>query len=355
MNGYLVLSTGDVFEGTLFGKKEACEGEVVFNTGMTGYQEVLTDPSYSGQIVTFTYPLIGNYGVNHLDHESVIPACKGLVVGELCQVPSHYQSSLSLAEMAEKFALGGISGVDTRAVTQIVRTQGLVFGRITTNPEDLPKASQPLMDQVAAVSTKEKVTYPGNGPHVVMLDFGYKKSILDCLLEKGCKVTVVPYHTSLKEVAALNPDGIMLSNGPGDPQEMQPFLKEIKKIIEAYPTFGICLGHQVISLVYGCETARLPYGHRGSNHPVKHVESGKVYMTSQNHGYMVKEDSVNPKVLKVSYINVNDKTVEGLQHLFLPISTVQFHPEAHPGPSDTDHLFEQFIQQCQNIGEKSYA
>lgn len=354
MKGYLILSTGDQFEGTLFGSKEACEGELVFNTGMTGYQEVLTDPSYSGQIVTFTYPLIGNYGVNTQDHEAIQPACKGLVIGELCTQPSHYLSQNGLAEMAEKYGLGGITGVDTRAITHIIREHGLVYGKISTEPLDRPSTTL-ITGQVAKVSTKEPVYYPGSGSHVVMIDFGYKKSILDSLLQRGCAVTVVPYDVTYKQVRALSPDGIMLTNGPGDPKEMLSYTKELKKIIESYPTLGICLGHQVTALIYGCDTARLPYGHRGANHPVKHLTTGKVYMTSQNHGYMVKEDSVNKKVLQVSYINVNDKSVEGLSHRTLPISTVQFHPEAHPGPSDTDFIFDQFIQQCQDIGEQTYA
>ncbi|MEW9669491.1 carbamoyl phosphate synthase small subunit [Ammoniphilus sp. 3BR4] len=354
MKGYLVLSTGDVFEGTLFGNLDACQGELVFNTGMSGYQEVLTDPSYSGQIVTFTYPLIGNYGINDIDHEALRPACKGLVVGELCQQPSHYLSQNGLAEMAEKFGLGGITGVDTRTVTQIIREQGLVFAKITMELQDQPDTT-PITGQVAKVSTKQAVYYPGSGAHVALIDFGYKKSILDCLLARGCAVTVVPYSVSFNEIAAIQPDGILLSNGPGDPKEMTAHLPELKKMIEAYPTLGICLGHQVTALIYGCDTGRLPYGHRGSNHPVKNLQTGKVYITSQNHGYMVKEESVNKNVLNISYINVNDKSVEGLAHRTLPISTVQFHPEAHPGPSDSDFIFDQFIEQCQSIGEKTYA
>ncbi|HJV44667.1 MAG TPA: carbamoyl phosphate synthase small subunit [Bacillota bacterium] len=354
MKGYIVLSTGDIFEGELFGDQRGCSGELVFNTGMTGYQEVLTDPSYAGQIVTFTYPLIGNYGVNMLDDESIRPVCTGLVVGNLCQTPSHYQSNNTLSEIAEQYGLSGIAGVDTRAITHIIREHGLVFGKITTDPSELVP-TKPATGQVAAVSTKTKTKHSGEGPHIVMFDFGYKKSILTALLDKGCAVTVVPYNTNFKEVAELNPDGIMLTNGPGDPKEMLPHLPELKKIIEAYPTFAICLGHQIVALAYGADTDRLPYGHRGSNHPVKNLKTGKVYMTSQNHGYMVKESSINTKYLEVSYINVNDKSVEGLTHRYLPISTVQFHPEAHPGPSDTDPLFTEFIQQCQAIGEKNYA
>jgi carbamoyl-phosphate synthase small subunit len=354
MKGYLVLSTGDVFEGTLFGNPAACDGELVFNTGMTGYQEVLTDPSYAGQIVTFTYPLIGNYGVNGVDHESFRPACKGLVVGELCKTPSHYLASESLEGMAEKYGLSGITGIDTRAVTQIIRKNEIVYGKITVDPADQP-AENYLSGMVEKVSTKEFVHYEGVGPHILFIDFGTKKSILDALIEQGCEVTVVPYSVTYKEATAINPDGVLLSNGPGDPKEMMPRLPELRKIVEQYPTLGICLGHQLIALMYGCDTGRLPYGHRGSNHPVKDLMTGKVYMTSQNHGYTVKEDSINKKQLNVAFINVNDKSVEGLKHRFLPISSIQFHPEAHPGPSDTHHIFEQFIQKCEMIGEKSYA
>jgi carbamoyl-phosphate synthase small subunit len=358
MKGYLILSTGDVLEGKLFGNwQEACEGEVVFNTGMTGYQEVLTDPSYAGQIVTFTYPLIGNYGVNDIDYESVRPACKGLVVAELCDKPSHYQSASSLKDMAEKFGIGGISGVDTRAVTQLIREHGLIFGKITSNPSDLPK-TVPSTGQVAVVTNQEHVHYKGESSasnHIVLIDFGYKRSMLDALLHEGCSVTIVPYNVSYQEVVALQPDGVFLSNGPGDPKEMAAHLPELKRIVEKYPTLGICLGHQIIALIFGCDTGRLPYGHRGSNHPVKDVGTGKVYMTSQNHGFTVKEESVNKRVLAISFVNVNDRSVEGLKHVSLPISTVQFHPEAHPGPSDTDYIFKSFIKQCQAIGETNYA
>lgn len=353
MKGYLVLSTGDVFEGNLFGNLEACEGELVFHTGMTGYQEVLTNPSYSGQIVTFTYPLIGNCGVQFEDRE-IVPTCTGLVVGELCQTPSHYLSQARLAEMAEKYGLGGITGVDTRAITKIVRDHGLVFGKLTTEPTDKPE-SIPTTGQVQRVATQTQIHYPGTGPHVVMVDFGYRKSLLTSLLHRGCSVTVVPYHITFEEVASLKPDGVLLSNGPGDPKEMSSVFPELKKIIEAYPTLGICLGHQLISLIYGCDTVRLPYGHRGSNHPVKHVETGKVYISSQNHGFAVAKDSVNGSELAVSYVHVNDGSVEGLVHRSLPISTIQFHPEAYPGWSDTDFIFDQFILQCQAIGEKTYA
>ena len=354
MKGYLVLSTGDVFEGNLFGKLDSSEGELVFHTGMTGYQEILTNPSYTGQIVTFTYPLIGNIGVQFNEGEEIVPTCAGLVVGELCETPSHYQSQSKLAEMAEKYGLGGITGVDTRAITQIVRDHGLVFGKLTADPSDLPKA-ETANGQVQQVSIRTRIYYPGSGPHVVMVDFGHRKSLLTSLLHRGCEVTVVPYDVTFEEVALLNPDGVLLSNGPGDPKDLIPQFSELKKIIEAYPTLGICLGHQLIALIYGCDTERLPYGHRGSNHPVKSLQTGKVFITSQNHGYAVNRESVSASDLVVSYVHVNDQSVEGLSHKTLPISTIQFHPEEYPGLSDTDFIFEQFILQCQAIGERAYA
>ncbi|GAB7387991.1 carbamoyl phosphate synthase small subunit [Bacillaceae bacterium] len=356
MKGYLVLSTGDVFAGEWLGGKGAGEGEVVFNTGMTGYQEVMTDPSYAGQIVTFTYPLIGNYGVNEHDDESVRPALSGMLVGELCDTPSHYLAKHSLAEMAAKFDIPVLAGVDTRAVTKIVRERGEVYGKITTAPEEAQGfRGGRLLNPVPLVSCKEPVSYPGEGPHIVLIDFGVKKSIRDALLQLGCAVTVVPYDVSYDTVVSLQPDGILLSNGPGDPKDLSPLLGNLKKIVERYPTLGICLGHQLIALMYGGDTERLPYGHRGNNHPVKELLTGKVYITPQNHGYVVKEESLDKKEWIVSYRNVNDKSIEGLQHRHLPIATVQFHPEAHPGPSDTQHVFRQFIQQCQRTGEKSYA
>lgn len=358
MKGYLVLSTGEIFEGEWFGSATDCTGEVVFNTGMTGYQEVLSDPSYAGQIITFTYPLIGNYGINDRDYESLKPACKGLIVGDLCELPSHYEAGHSLAEIAAHYGIGVLSGIDTRAITHIVRTEGEVYGLMTTDSAKLDSFKpQPVGHVVPGVSVKEAQTYNEDaaGPHVALIDFGYKKSILTNLLNGGCKVTVMPYSVTYNEIAVLNPDGVFLSNGPGDPKDLTPQLGELKQIVENYPTMGICLGHQLISLMFGCDTERLPYGHRGSNHPVKNVITGKVYLTSQNHGYVVKPESLAVSPLELTFVNVNDKSVEGVRHKTLPISSVQFHPEAHAGPDDTNHLFADFIRQCQATGEKSYA
>ncbi|MBO8173171.1 MAG: carbamoyl phosphate synthase small subunit [Bacillaceae bacterium] len=355
--GYLILNTGDVLEGKWFGADVDREGEMVFNTGMTGYQEVMTDPSYAGQIVTYTYPLIGNYGVNDIDYESLRPALEGIVTAELCRQPSHFQSIQSLDEMARHFDIPGLYDVDTRVLTRIIREHGEVYGRLTTDPARTRETFSGLSrtDLVPSVSSKEITQYDGNGPHVVLFDFGYKTSIRDALLDAGCRVTVVPYNTTPEQVSSLQPDGVLFSNGPGDPKHLTPVLPQLKEVIDRYPTMGICLGHQLIALASGCDTERLPFGHRGSNHPVKEIESGKVYITSQNHGYTVRESSVDDKTWRVSFRNVNDGSVEGLQHRYRPVWGVQFHPEAHPGPSDTAHLFERFIETCEATGEKSYA
>lgn len=360
--GYLTLANGQVFAGTLHGAPLDAYGEVVFHTGMTGYQEVMTDPSFAGQIVTFTYPLIGNYGVNEWDNEAVVPALAGMVVSELCDAPSHYRSSATLAEVARKHGFPILAGVDTRTITKLVRTQGTVFGIIADRPLSQEEVAtyeqgheQFRKSLVASVSPKKVESYPGSKEHVVLVDLGMKRSILQSLLELGCRVTVVPYHTSYAQIQALQPDGIVFSNGPGDPADLLAYCAEWRKAAESFPTLGICLGHQLIALMFQAQTEKLLYGHRGSNHPVKDLTTGKVYMTSQNHGYVVKEETIDKRVLAVTYRNVNDKSVEGLRHLYLPIMSVQFHPEAHPGPDDTTHIFHQFIQSMRAIGAKHYA
>ena len=360
--GYLTLANGQVFAGTLHGAPLDAYGEVVFHTGMTGYQEVMTDPSFAGQIVTFTYPLIGNYGINEWDNEALAPALAGMVVSELCEEPSHYQSTATLGEIAERFGFPILAGVDTRSITKLVRTQGDIYGIIADRPLSTAEVAQYQAGHeqlrkslVAKVSPQKAETYPGNGEHVVLVDLGMKRSILQSLLDAGCRVTVVPYNTTYTQIQALEPDGIVFSNGPGDPADLLPYCAEWRKTAESYPTLGICLGHQIVALMYQAVTEKLLFGHRGSNHPVKDLTTGKVYMTSQNHGYVVKEETIDKRLLAVTYRNVNDKSVEGLRHLYLPIMSVQFHPEAHPGPDDTSHIFQQFIQSMRTIGAKHYA
>ncbi|TKI58613.1 carbamoyl phosphate synthase small subunit [Brevibacillus antibioticus] len=358
--GYLTLESGEVFTGKLYGAPINGFGEVVFHTGMTGYQEVMTDPSFAGQIVTFTYPLIGNYGINEKDYEAAKPALTGMIVSELCMEPSHYESNMTLAQAAEAFGFPILAGIDTRTITKRVRQDGTVFGVISDQPMQVEEVvslryKHAKKSLVANVSRQQVERYPGTGEHVVLIDLGMKQSILDALLQQGCRVTVVPFDTSFAQINALAPDGLLFSNGPGDPEHLLAYCSEWRKAVEQYPTLGICLGHQVLALMYGGKTEKLAYGHRGSNHPVKDLMTGKVYMSSQNHGYVVKEESLDKRQLTVSYRNVNDSSVEGLCHVSLPVFSVQFHPEAHPGPSDTSHIFHQFLQSMRVVGAKRYA
>ncbi|RCW73083.1 carbamoyl phosphate synthase small subunit [Saliterribacillus persicus] len=360
--GYLVLNTGDVLEGKWLNHTQATEGELVFNTAMTGYQEVMTDPSYAGQIVTMTYPLIGNYGCNDIDFESIKPSLSGFIISTPSINPEHYEKKHTLMDMLAEFNIPALYGVDTRALTRIVREHGEVYGKITSDKNDAPKKFQVIDTIVEEVSTKEKLIYrtqnPANSihtPHVVVMDFGYKHSIAKSLLALGCDVTVVPFNTTFDEIKKIDPDGVLLSNGPGNPKSLAYLADNIKKITETFPSMGICLGHQLVALAYGAKTKRLPYGHRGSNHPVKDLTTGKVMITSQNHGYVVDYDSVKMTDWYVSHVNVNDKSVEGLKHKTKPLMTVQFHPEAHPGPIDTHDLFVDFIKQFIVKGEKQHA
>ncbi|AST91613.1 MULTISPECIES: carbamoyl phosphate synthase small subunit [Sutcliffiella] len=352
--GYLLLETGHVFEGTLLGNSLESTGEVVFNTSMTGYQEIMSDPSYAGQIIVFCYPLVGNYGINEADFESNKLYIRGIVTGEICVNPQHFQMKETTVDTLNRNGINGLTGVDTRQIVKIIRKYGSVKGKITTNPSNVSFNADTtfFIDQV---STKSIQKYSNDGPHVVLIDYGSKKSILRALLNENCKVTVVPYNTTLVEIQKLNPDGIVLSNGPGDPMALSEYLKDIKLITEMYPTLGICLGHQLIALAHGGKTTKLPFGHRGGNHPVKEVETGKVFITSQNHGYVVDEKSIiNNQNFHITYFNINDRTVEGIRHKQLPISSVQFHPEANPGPQDTEHIFKKFIKNIHQ-GELTYA
>lgn len=353
--GYLTLETGEVFEGILIGADKDSLGEVVFNTSMTGYQEIITDPSYAGQIITFCYPIIGNYGVNALDDESISPALAGVVIGDLCETPSHYQSINKFSEKLKQAGVPGIAGVDTRLLVKTIRSRGTVKGYLSESQEaDFPAAEIPSQ-WVEKVSSKKIQFFKNNGPHVVLIDFGYKKSILNALLEEGCAVTIVPFNTTFEKIKSLNPDGVLLSNGPGDPMALKKYFPEIKKISQFCPTLGICLGHQLIALAYGAKTTKLAFGHRGGNHPVKEILTGKVKITAQNHGYVVVDESIDGKVFDITYRNVNDKSIEGLKHHSYPIQTVQFHPEAHPGPSDTEYILKDFVIQIASLGETRYA
>lgn len=353
--GFLILETGERFEGKLIGNVPDICGEVVFNTSMTGYQEIITDPSYAGQIVVFSYPLIGNYGINKEYNESPKPHVKGMVTGELCAEPNHFTATGSFINMLEKYNLPCLTEVDTRKLVKTIRKKGTVKGVISHDKTaHIPDwETENLFHQVTA---KKIFTHANDGPHIILLDFGYKKSILHYLLHAKCKVTIVPYHYPLEEIHALKPDGVIISNGPGDPVTASDQLLKIRNITESYPTLGICLGHQLIALAYGAKTKKLLFGHRGGNHPVKDLETEKVFMTAQNHGYVVEDSTVDEAAFAISFKNVNDGTIEGLRHRNRPIMTVQFHPEAHPGPQDTEYIFDQFMHLLnQYSGVISYA
>ncbi|MDE5412591.1 carbamoyl phosphate synthase small subunit [Alkalihalobacterium chitinilyticum] len=359
MKGYLVLSTGETFEGEWIGTEADVYGEVVFFTGMTGYQEVITDPSFKGQIVVFTYPLIGNYGVNDIDNESLQPQVSGVIMSECNSSGFHYESKSSFQDNCQQSSIPMLTGVDTRAVVKRIRELGDMGAILTT---DLSRVNfeqyEPIenLNLVKEVSTQEIVTYGEGDSHVVLLDFGFKKSIVDTLLKYDCKVTVVPYDTTYETIAGLKPDGILLSNGPGNPKQMATQLHDIKKLAMDYPTFGICLGHQLLALAFGADTEKLRFGHRGANQPVQDLYSKRVYMTSQNHSYVVKDASLQGTGLIARYKNINDGSVEGLIHTELPVASVQFHPEAHPGPSDSEEIFSVFITEMSSKRrEKAYA
>lgn len=353
--GYLTLETGEVFEGVLIGAEKDSLGEVVFNTSMTGYQEIITDPSYAGQMITFCYPIIGSYGINAMDDESITPALSAVIISDLCETPSHYQSIHKFSEKLKQAGVPGIAGVDTRLLVKTIRSRGTVKGYLSKTKLVDFSANEKTTLWVEKVSTKKTQYFNNRGPHVVLMDYGFKKSILTALLEEKCAVTVVPYHTPFEKVKSLNPDGVLFSNGPGDPMDLKKWFPEIKKISQNYPSLGICLGHQLIALAYGAKTEKLAYGHRGGNHPVKEIMTGKVKITAQNHGYVVVDESIDQTVFDVTYRNVNDQSIEGLKHQSYPIQTVQFHPEAHPGPSDTAHIIKEFVSQIASLGETVYA
>ncbi len=382
-DAYLILADGTVFEGSSIGATGTTIGETVFTTGMTGYIETLTDPSYFGQIVTQTFPLIGNYGVIPEDFESKKSWVRGYIVREMCDNPSNFRCGTTLDDFLKAQNIIGICGIDTRALTKKLRESGVMNGMIMSgkdaqnlNPDELLEKIRDYKIEraVESVSCKENKEGDGfagaqprlaqnaaslafcrltpslptrNAPnhHVVLWDFGAKQNIERELEKRGCKVTVVPCDTTAEQIFALNPDGLMLSNGPGDPAENTTIIEEIRKICDTgkLPIFGICLGHQMLALARGCKTSKLKYGHRGGNHPVKDTSSGRVYITSQNHGYAVEPDTL-PSFATMSFFNVNDNTCEGIRYNDIPAFSVQFHPEACGGPHDTNFLFDEFLK-----------
>lgn len=349
MKAFLILEDGTVFEGTSIGSQKEIISEIVFNTSMTGYLEVLTDPSYAGQAVVMTYPLIGNYGITP-DMESGRPWVNGYIVRELSRMPSNFRCEGTIQDFLKEHDIPGIAGIDTRALTKILRDKGTMNGMITTNENYnvetiIPKLKEYRTGNVVdKVTCDEKSVLKGKGKKVALLDLGAKSNIARSLNDRGCEVTIYPAHTTAEEILGAEPDGIMLSNGPGDPKECQSIIAEIKKLYESdVPIFAICLGHQLMALATGADTYKLKYGHRGGNHPVKDLETGRVYISSQNHGYAVNAEALDEKVAVPAFTNVNDGTNEGLKYVGKNIFTVQFHPEACPGPQDSAYLFDRFI------------
>lgn len=389
MKAFLILEDGTVFEGIHIGADKDMISEIVFNTSMAGYLEVLTDPSYAGQAVCMTYPLIGNYGICLEDMESARPWPDALIVRELSRIPSNFRHDITIQDFLTQHGVPGIAGIDTRALTKILRDRGTMNGMITTNEhynieEILPRLHAYTTGKVVEkVTCDKKYTVKGvtslaeNGPlsgsarfdaeryaagekelrpslvkslngagkRVALLDLGTKENIAQSLAMRGCEVIVYPALTTAEEILADQPDGIMLSNGPGDPKECESIIVQIKKLYESdTPIFAICLGHQLMALATGADTYKMKYGHRGGNHPVKDLQTGRVYISSQNHGYVVDMDKLDPKIAKPAFVNVNDNTCEGLAYTDKNIFTVQYHPEACCGPQDSGYLFDRFIE-----------
>ena len=354
LKGTIYLEDGTIYNGKGFGKLGTCVGELVFNTSMTGYQEILTDPSYAGQIITMTYPLIGNYGVNSFENESSRVQVKGLVIKNISNYISNYKSETTIQKFLETAGVVGIYDVDTRKITKKIRNAGAVKC-VISNEEKSQEYFKSILestsirnDYVNEVSTKEIIHIEGSGPKALLVDFGVKKDIVNNLKIRGCDITIIPYDTNYDTIAGLNVDGVLLSNGPGDPMDIYKCTNMVKKIMNNYPTFGICMGHQMLALACGGTTYKMKFGHRGSNHGVYDIENDKAYITSQNHGYAVDPDSVIANDMVLTHINLNDNTVEGMRHKKLPVFSVQFHPEGSPGPTDSSYLFDKFIKLMSN-------
>lgn len=356
MKATLLLEDGTKFEGESFGAEGINFGELVFNTSMTGYQEILTDPSYAGQIITMTYPEIGNYGINDDDFESEQPVARGFIVKNYCEKDSHYKSTQTLSNYLKKNNIIGITGIDTRALTRKIREKGCMNCVITTGEisEDIKKTlSQYKSDKdiVLSVTRKDIKRFPNSGIKMAFIDYGAKDNIIENLHQKGCDLTIFPADVTAKEILSGDFDSVFLSNGPGDPQDVTYTIETIKEIIGKLPIFGICLGHQILSIVLGAKTYKLKYGHRGGNHPVVNLQTNKVMITSQNHSYAVDESTLPPNAI-VTYKNLNDGTIEGLSYPILNIESVQFHPEAAPGPTDANEIFDSWINKIKRAREE---
>ena len=355
-NKKIVLENGNEFFGYGFGADIEAINEIVFNTSMVGYQEIMSDPSYTDQMVVMTYPLIGNYGITDEDYETKFPTLGGLIVREYNDVPSNFRYTKTLSEVLEEHNIPGISGVDTRQITRIIRSEGsqrVIITDISVSKEEALKriAEQPITrNQVARVSCKKRwfSRTPNHKYDVVAIDCGIKYNIIRSLNNRNCNVTVVPYNTSIEDILAFQPDGIFLSNGPGDPTDVPQVIEIVKQLHGKLPIFGICLGHQIISLAYGAKTYKLKFGHRGGNHPVKNLETGKLEITSQNHSYAVDAKSLEGTGLTTTHINLLDNTIEGVESVKDRIFSVQYHPESAPRPQDSAYLFDKFINLMKN-------
>ncbi|KHD45403.1 carbamoyl phosphate synthase small subunit [Streptococcus hongkongensis] len=345
----LLLEDGTIFEGSAIGADIDVTGEIVFNTGMTGYQESITDQSYNGQLLTFTYPLIGNYGVNRDDYESIVPTCKGVIVSEISRCASNWRQQMTLDEFLKAKGIPGIAGIDTRALTKIIRRFGTMKATLADEGDSLDhlkdqlKATVLPTNNIEQVSTKSAYLSSGIGRNIVLVDFGLKHSILREFAKRQCHVTVVPFDVTAEEILALNPDGLMLSNGPGNPEDLPQALEMIRGVQGKVPIFGICMGHQLFSLANGARTYKMTFGHRGFNHAVREIATGRIDFTSQNHGYAVERDSL-PEELMITHEEINDGSLEGVKHRYYPAFSVQFHPDAAPGPHDASYLFDTFLE-----------